>query len=556
MILYATAICFFIFEIANAQEDITSHLGYVAVEALDVFESKDVNVDVSIGQLMLKQVAERVSTKNKKVGEALSDLKLVRVHVLSVDEIAMRMENIARYLDAMGWETTARSWKKRERVSVYLQKEADDVVGLFAMVHDRKAGALTLVNVVGVVQVDKMGTVGRELKVEAFDRIARLLPGYKLSVSNTAHHRLRTWKARMAPFSDIWRVDHEDFLMRYNRVDGVFVGWRLPLKYRSVRGVAHYGEVGYGFGSNRWDYRAGAEFFSFSGASRDNLVALGFELHGLTNTQDNWRIDEIENSIFAFLLRRDFRDYYRREGASTYIFRDFDRMVEVRGQVGVDVFESMPNSVSWNLFGDRWGSRMNFRSNPEIEAGQMRSVMGTLQLDSRANRRSVQGWRLMAQAEKAGSFLGGDFDFERYIIDVRRYQYAGRGTQLNLRIRAGTGRGRVPVQFLYRLGGPSSLRGYGLNAYEGDRMVLFNAIYWVDGEAHFRDDWPLDDVGIGVFFDAGKAWVADGESVGSRVVTSAGLGLKTDNLRVFFARPLDANDPVDWRVWVRFRRAF
>ena len=86
--------------------------------------------------------------------------------------------------------------------------------------------------------------------------------------------------------------------------------------------------------------------FSFSGASKDNIAGLGFELHGLTNTQDNWRIDEIENSIFAFLLRRDFRDYYRREGASTYIFRDFDRMVEVRGQVGVDIFESMPNSVS------------------------------------------------------------------------------------------------------------------------------------------------------------------------------------------------------------------
>ena len=90
---------------------------------------------------------------------------------------------------------------------------------------------------------------------------------------------------------------------------------------------------------------------------------------------------------------------------------------------------------------------MNFRPNPEIEVGQMRGVMGTLQLDSRASRRSRQGWRLMAQAEKAGGILGGDFDFERYILDVRRYQYAGRGTQLNLRVRAGTGRGHVPVQF-------------------------------------------------------------------------------------------------------------
>jgi hypothetical protein len=217
-------------------------LGYVEVEALDVFEARDVTVDVSIGQLMLKQVAERVGSKNEKIGEVLSDLKLVRVYVLAADEIEMRMDKIARYLDATGWGITVQSRKKRERVSVYLQKETDDTVGLFAMVHDRKAGTLTLVNVVGVVQVDKMGIVGRELEVEAFDRVARLLPGYKPSVSNV-HHRLWSWKARIAPFSNIWRVDHEDFLVRYNRVDGVFIGWRLPLKYRASRGVAHYGEV-------------------------------------------------------------------------------------------------------------------------------------------------------------------------------------------------------------------------------------------------------------------------------------------------------------------------
>ncbi|MDE2955106.1 MAG: DUF4252 domain-containing protein, partial [Gemmatimonadota bacterium] len=215
MILYAIVICFFISEIANAQEDISSHLGYVEVESLDVFEAGDVTVDVSIGQLMLKRVAEKVRSKNEKVGEALSDLKLVRVHTLSVDEIAMRMDKIARYLDAMGWEITVQSWKKRERVSIYFQKEADDIIGLFAMVHDRKAGTLTLVNVVGVIQVDEMGTVGRELEVEAFGRIARLLPGYKPPVSHIAHHRLGSWKAHIPPFSNIWRIDHEDFLVRY-----------------------------------------------------------------------------------------------------------------------------------------------------------------------------------------------------------------------------------------------------------------------------------------------------------------------------------------------------
>jgi hypothetical protein len=77
-----------------------------------------------------------------------------------------------------------------------------------------------------------------------------------------------------------------------------------------------------------------------------------------------------------------------------------------------------------------------------------------------------------------------------------------------MRLRLGTARGNLPNQFHYALGGSGSLHGYDFKTFTGDRSVMFNIAYWLDGERHFGSDWPLD-----------------------------------------------ANDP-SWHVWLRFSRAF
>ena len=61
--------------------------------------------------------------------------------------------------------------------------------------------------------------------------------------------------------------------------------------------------------------------------------------------------------------------------------------------------------------------------------------------------------------ERAGGGLSGDAEFKRYLGDLRRYQPVGRGTRVDMRLRIGTAYGRLPSQFLYDLGGLSTLRG-------------------------------------------------------------------------------------------------
>ena len=553
-----------VFKTVKTEENITYDFGYVEVEALAIVEPKDVINQQSFGALMLKQVAKKAQQKSLLTSEALLDLKQVRVQTLSVDSVEMRMDKISQYLDAMGWETTVRSWKKRERVSVFLQTEDEAIIGLFAMVNDRRACTLTWINVVGIVQPHLMGHIGRELEIDVFERVARLLPGYEVPTSKLAHNHFRSRKAHTVPISNIWDTEHEDLLVRYNRADGLFLGWRLPLKYRSSYGVAHYGEIGFGFGSKKWDYQGGAEVFTFYGQSKANLLALGLEVHGITDTQDDWRVAEVENSVYALLMRRDLRDYYRREGGSVYASHDFDRVVQVIGKVAIDHYNSLINTTDWSLFGNRWGGLAYFRSNPAIDEGQMRSVQGTVRLDTRSNsHKAYRGWFTTLSGEKAGGLLQGKYNFERYQLDVRRYQPLFNDTRLDVRMRFGTGRGILPRQFQYAIGGSGSVHGYDYKAIQGDRLVLFNIAYWVDGERHFGSDWPLDGVSAGAFFDAGASWFAqdvtnlfDGvKSLDHIVKRSAGVAFALEDFHVYFARPLDSVDS-SWRVWVRFSRAF
>ncbi|MDP6039829.1 MAG: BamA/TamA family outer membrane protein, partial [Candidatus Latescibacteria bacterium] len=229
-----------------------------------------------------------------------------------------------------------------------------------------------------------------------------------------------------------------------------------------------------------------------------------------------------------------------------------------------DHYNSLMNTTDWSLFGNRWGGLAYFRSNPAIDQGQMRSVQGTVRLDTRNSfRKSHRGWFMTLSGEKAGGILQGKYNFERYQFDVRRYQPLFNGTGLDARVHFGTGRGTLPRQFQYAIGGSGSVHGYDYKAIRGDRMALFNIAYWVDGEQHFGRDWPLDDVSIGAFFDAGAAWFAqdvndvfDGvESLDHIVKRSAGVAFALDDFHAYFARPLDSAD-TSWRVWVRFSRAF
>lgn len=100
---------------------------------------------------------------------------------------------------------------------------------------------------------------------------------------------------------------------------------------------------------------------------------------------------------------------------------------------------------------------------------------------------------MTATGEFGRKMSGSDFAFNQYILDVRRYQPLGRYDNVNIRFRAGSSEGFLPLQRDYEIGGLGTLHAYRFKSERGNRMLLVNAEYIVDG--NFLDDldfWPSD----------------------------------------------------------------
>jgi hypothetical protein len=343
--------------------------------------------------------------------------------------------------------------------------------------------------------------------------------------------------------------------VRYNRVEGFFLGvQREPLEWdRNDRGRI-YGQIGYGFGMEDWRYEIGAET-RFGSRDRNNNfdVKIGGSYHLNTSTNDVWKSSWAENSAAAFFFEHDFFDYYQTEGWSGYVVSRITPYAQLSVGYRADQYSSMAKTASWSLFGNN-----DFRPNPGINEGDMRSMVFTLEggkVKSFNDKPSGAAFRLEAEV---GQGMGGDFDFSRYVGDVRSYTQLTKDTGLSLRLRGGFTEGTVPLQKAFTIGGVGSVRSYNQNVFLGTRMLLANAelaLY----EPEILDG-ILNDLAILGLFDAG--WTNSGGNNSfsfDDVIPAAGFGIAFDDraFRLEVAWPLkNMGTGMDPAIWLRIAPTF
>lgn len=335
-----------------------------------------------------------------------------------------------------------------------------------------------------------------------------------------------------------------DILIRYNRVQGLFLGWSLP---KNISGKYNkftlHGFLGYGIKENRWNYEIGVDRWFFS--QRDFRFETGISAYDMTDTRDNWLITPTENSLAAFFLHKDFQDFYRRYGYDIHASQNVS--IFLQGTLGYrnDSYKTVDKNTNWSLFR---GGR-DFNENPIIEEGNMRSLYGEIYYDSRNNKKNPsRGLYAKLSGETSASWLHSDFSFTQYILEFRTYLETGRYERLDLRFKAGTGNGDLPIQKGFELGGISTLRGFGfkeiqadtnqLNFLTGyDRMLLGNIEYNIDPKL-FSSGIPFfEDVMYIFFFDFGNAWKTRGEDP-----SSGFSGLNWNDIRSDFGFALSSRD--------------
>jgi len=150
--------------------------------------------------------------------------------------------------------------------------------------------------------------------------------------------------------------------------------------------------------------------------------------------------------------------------------------------------------------------------------GEVHSVTLAKVYDTRDNiLEPTEGKRVSLTSEFAGKFLGGQFDFNKYLFDGRQYFKVGSKQTVAFRITAGSAVGDVADASKFIVGGSDTLRGYKDNEFKGNKMFTASLEY----------RYPIAKKVQGVIFtDAGNAW--DGDYKLNNLKCSVGTGIRVN----------------------------
>jgi hypothetical protein len=391
----------------------------------------------------------------------------------------------------------------------------------------------------------------------------------------------------------------------YNRIEGLPIVFgptfelrpsRRSLARLDLRGILRTAGEGSRLSSD-FGYGARAELrFPAGGvAGRIYSEVVPFEEQPLSAAENGWS---------AFLVQRDFRDWFERRGGGGAAWVQPTRSLRFELSVRRDHESSVRAIDPWSLFrnSDRW------RRNPLSDDGHYFTAGAQLDLDTRNDRdHASTGWLLRARYEHSTSDdvapvtlpetvrpplpTGGGYAFDRLTLDLRRYSRLTPSLRVNARLRADgwIGGDRLPIQRRVSLGGPDLMPGYGFRAFTCtprgfvdpsdpalcDRTIVaqlevrtrlgLNLGYRTrdresGGSGRFIGIEEADLVFLG---DAGKAWLA-GDGPGQVPVnripslhewkTDVGIGLDAGQIGAYLAKSLGGGEPV--RLIVRLQRRF
>ncbi len=361
--------------------------------------------------------------------------------------------------------------------------------------------------------------------------------------------------------------DREDF---FSPVDGFAPAISLAITRFDPSAFNHTfigGHLSYKFASEEVGYSFGIEQPIFASPK----VFIGGEMHDLTTSDDLWRLSSGEQSLVALSFRNTFRDYYRRKGGEIAGGARFGRYNELVASVRWDRHESLANETDFSFFRDDH----EFRPNPPIDGGDVHALVLSYTFDSRgvgngsagvafrrhrlddlygSNRRDAPGVRVDFTNEIAGEGLGGDYEFNRHIVNTGAYLALGNRQFLAARALLGFSGGTLPIERRFALGGIGSVHGYAFKESVGEQMALFNVEYRLEITRGWRGESKHGILALIAFYDAGRIRDPIGGSR-SDWLRGTGVGVQSGPVRVEFGFRAD-DIPDSRQILVRFSPTF
>ena len=257
--------------------------------------------------------------------------------------------------------------------------------------------------------------------------------------------------------------------VRHNRVEGFFLGYRIKGSSKTWDSVTLFAESGFGLHSRSPRWEAGVEYRG----DRATITATAFDR---TESPECDLIRTRENTLFSLLFKGDYRNYFRaKNGFETKTIYRLRPSFQLLGSFSAYTYESMPVETEWSiLYPDR-----QFRANPEVRPGNFGRIQFGFIADSRVKSPIFRNaWYLKGIYERGFR----EFSYDGILLTIKRYQKVIFGSQaFVIHARIGT-RESSAEQHRFYLGGVSTLRGFGIKEFFGNRMILINWDYLFRGD--------------------------------------------------------------------------
>ncbi|MGA9365135.1 MAG: DUF5686 family protein [Bacteroidota bacterium] len=302
--------------------------------------------------------------------------------------------------------------------------------------------------------------------------------------------------------------------VRFNRVEGLFLGGQVTKDNLLSPHTSITGEAGYGLSDHVWKWGVAVNQRLLLQPS----LSVGIGVYrSLAHRPDADFYGDFDISIGSLFDKNDYRDYYQASG-----WRGFVTVQPLWWFSGELTYQSekeksLSNSTDFSFF----SRDERYRVNLPIHEGMLRSLVASLELRDFFGRGFISGTivrpnqLVSLRVEHSSSGLGSDFDFTRYSFQVSFQQstfltgllFAPR---LSIEIKGGTVDGALPPQRLFDLESRYSgtapfgvLRAGRVKEFSGDRFISAVA------EHNFRS-LPFHWLGISFLEKAGIELILTG----------------------------------------------
>ncbi|MCE5286576.1 MAG: BamA/TamA family outer membrane protein [Pelosinus sp.] len=304
----------------------------------------------------------------------------------------------------------------------------------------------------------------------------------------------------------------------YSQTDGLT--GIIELGDDNFRGTGDKTKIHWEFGGNSYTSHNYQFSYTRPWINNNTQTSLSFDIYNMTNLYNDY-----DNAVWQ-------SEYYRkRQGWDITVGRPQGEYVQNYITLKHRDDKYVAHYSGDINYGD--GSHPDYLQN---NFGVTRSVILSRVFDSRDNVfNATEGARTSLSAEFAGKLFGGDFNFNKYNVEARKYFKVGHDQTIAVRTDLGYATGRMPDSGKFTVGGIDTLRGYDDDEFKGNKMLTASAEY----------RFPIAKKVQGVLFtDIGNAWDGEGYKLDD-LKSSVGIGIRLNTplgpIRLDFAKGSQGN---------------